>query len=193
MMTLLRRLALPLLATASATLLVGGLFGCAGVVAVVRGSSDYRVEQPTLLSLGALSSYHRGVPATAEQALRTFGEPDEIIELGPERERWRYRTGLRFHGVALLLIVVPVPLLVPTGVHHAYVELEQSTVVQVHGSQNADLARIGCLIGPLARLSGGAGCFARWGMAPHTARLGSGELWLGPPPTLRRAPIDPPR
>ena len=192
-MTFLRRFALPLLATASVALLVGGLFGCAGVVAVVRGSSDYRVEQPTLPSLGALSSYHRGVPATAEHALRAFGEPDEIIQLGPERERWRYRTGLRFHGVALLLIVVPVPLLVPTGVHHAYVELERSTVVQVHGSQNAVVARIGCLIGPLARMFGDGGCFARWGTAPHTASLGSGELWLGPPPTLQRAPIEPPR
>ncbi len=188
-MNLLRRYALPLLASISAALLVGGLFGCAGVVAVVRGSSDFRVEQPTLPSLGALSSYHRGVPATAEHVVRAFGEPDEIVELDPHRERWRYRVGLRFHGVSLLLIVVPLPLLVPTGVHNAYVELERGTVVLVCGSQNADVARIGCLIGPLAQISGDGGCFARLGTAPHSARIGSGELWLGPPPSLRRAPV----
>ena len=192
-MNLHRRHALPLLASISAALLVGGLFGCAGVVAILRGSSDFRVEQPTLPSHEALSSYHRGVAATAEHVLRAFGEPDEIVELDPDRERWRYRTGLRFHGVSLLLIVVPLPLLVPTGVHNAYVELERGTVVRVHGSQNADVARIGCMIGPLTQISGDGTCFARLGTAPHTARIGSGELWLGPPPSLRRATVDPPR
>ncbi len=192
-MTLLRRHALPLLASASAALLVGGLFGCAGVVAVVRGSSDFRVEQPTLPSHGALSSYHRGVPATVEHVLRAFGEPDEIVELDPDRERWRYRTGLRFHGVSLLLIVVPLPLLVPTGVQNAYVELERGTVVRVHGSQNADVARIGCMIGPIVQMSGDGGCFARMGIAPHTARIGSGELWLGSLSSLRSAPVGTPR
>ena len=139
-MTRLRRHAIPLLASIGAALLVGGLFGCAGVVAVVRGSTDFRVEQPTLPSHQVLSTYHRGLPATAERALRAFGEPDEIIDLGRDRERWRYRIGLRLHGVSLLLIVVPLPLLVPTGVHQAYVELEKGIVVQVHGSQNADVA-----------------------------------------------------
>ena len=183
-----RQSTLAVLASVSATLLVGGLFGCAGVVAVVRGGSDFRVEHPSLPSHNALSSYHRGVPATAERALLAFGEPDEIIDLGPGRERWRYRIGVRLHGVSLLLIVVPLPLLVPTGVHQGYMELEESIVVQVHGSQNADVARIGCMIGPIAEMSGDGGCFSKWGTPPHTARLGSGELWLGPPPTLREAP-----
>ena len=192
-MTRLRRHAVPLLASIGAALVVGGLFGCAGVVAVVRGSTDFRVERPTLPSHQALSTYHRGLPATAERALRAFGEPDEIIDLGRDRERWRYRIGLRLHGVSLLLIVVPLPLLVPTGVHQAYVELENGIVVQVHGSQNADVARIGCMIGPIAEISGEGSCFAKRGIAPHTARVGSGELWLGPPPTLRRAPTVSPR
>ena len=191
-MSLLRRHAWPLLASISAALLLGGLFGCAGVAAVARGSSDFRVDQPNL-PYENLPSHPITSPATtSERFLSAFGEPDEIIALGPDRERWRYRTGLRFHGVALLLIVVPLPLLVPTGVHDTYVEIERGIVVQVRGSHNADVARIGCMIGPLAQMSGDGGCFARLGTAPHTARIGSGELWLGPLPSLRR-PIGTPR
>ncbi len=94
--------------------------------------------------------------------------------------------------MAVLLIVVPLPLLVPTGLHDTYVEIERGIVVRVHGSQNADVARIGCMIGPLAQMSGGGGCFTRLGTAPHTARIGSGELWLGPLPSLQR-PVGTPR
>ncbi len=100
--------------------------------------------------------------------------------------------GLRFHGVALLLIVVPLPLLVPTGVHYTFVEIDREIVVQVRGSQNVAVARIGCLIGPLAQMFGGGRCFAGLGTAPHTASIGSGELWLGPLPSLRR-PVDTPK
>ncbi len=191
-MSLLHRHAWPLLAGISAALLVGGLFGCAGVAAVVRGSSDFRVDQPNLPYQNLPSHPITSPATTSERFLSAFGEPDEIIALGPDRERWRYRTGLRFHGVSLLLIVVPLPLLVPTGVHDTYVEIERGIVVQVRGSHNADVARIGCMIGPLAQMFGGGGCVARLGTAPHTARIGSGELWLGPLPSLRR-PVGTPR
>ncbi len=183
-MSLLHRHAWPLLAGISAALLVGGLFGCAGVAAVVRGSSDFRVDQPNL-PYQNLPSH----PITSPAILAAFGEPDEIIVLGPDRERFRYRTGLRFHGVALLLILVPLPLLVPTGVHDTFVEIERGIVVQVRGSQNAAVARIGCMIGPLAQMFGDGGCFAGLGTAPHTVRIGSGELWLGPLPALRRPSV----
>ncbi len=193
-MKLLHRGAWALIASVGLTLLLGGLFGCVGVVAVVRGSSEFQLEQPALAFQNPPSHpITRGPAGTSERFLGAFGEPDEIIALGPDRERWRYRTGLRFHGVGLLLIVVPLPLLVPTGVHDTYVEIERGIVVQVQGSQNANLARIGCMIGALAALSGNEGCFAKRGAPPNRARLGSGVLWLGPLPTLRSAPADPRR
>jgi hypothetical protein len=123
-----------------------------------------------------------------EHLIHALGEPDEVVSLGPGREQWRYRTGLRLHGVALLLIVVPIPLLVPTGVHDTYVVTEQGTVLQIRGSLNSDLARIGCIFGTLAALSAEEGCFARRGRPPSRLAVGSGELWLGAPPTLTRAP-----
>ncbi len=160
-MNLLRRKhAWLLLAGVGLALLLGGLSGCAGVVAIVHGSSEFQLEQPALVSRNALSSHDRGLPPTVERFLTGFGEPDEIIALGTDREQWRYRTGVRFRGVALLLIVIPVPLLVPTGVHDTYVEIEHGTVVRVRGSQNSRLARIGCMVGDLAALSGAEGCFA---------------------------------
>ena len=188
-MSLLHRHAWPLLAGISAALLVGGLFGCAGVAAVVWGSSDFRVDQPNLPYQNLPSHPITSPATTSERFLGAFGEPDEIIALGPDRERFRYRTGLRFHGVALLLIVVPLPLLVPTGVHDTFVEIERGIVVQVRGSQNAAVARIGCMIGPLAQMFGDGGCFAGLGTAPDTARIGSGELWLGPLPALLRPSV----
>ena len=194
-MNLLRRSAWPRLAGVGLAFLLGVLStGCVGIVAVVRGSSEFQLEQPVLVSRNLLSSHLRGLPTTAERFRIAFGEPDEIIALATDREQWRYRTGVRFHGVALLLIVIPLPLLVPTGFHNTYVEIEHGAVVRVRGSQNSDLARIGCLIGALpAAVGGDDGCFAKQGAPPKQARLGSGVLWLGPPPTLRRATDGPRR
>jgi hypothetical protein len=158
-------------------------------VAVVRGSNEFQLEHPVLVSRNALSSRHRGPPPTVERFLTGFGEPDEILVLGVDRERWRYSTGIRFHGLALLLVVIPIPLLAPTGIHHTYVEIEHGSVVRVTGSQNSNLARIGCMFGALAVLSGDEGCFAERGAPSNRGRLGSGVLWLGPSPTLERAPV----
>ena len=138
-----------LIGSVGLALLVGSLLGCAGVVAVLRGSSEFHLEKPVFTSRRTLSSGSRGLPATAERFLRDFGEPDDVIALGSRREMWRYRTSLRFHGVALLLVVVPLPLLIPTGFHNTYVDIEEGRVVQVRGSQNFVVARIGCLLGPI--------------------------------------------
>jgi hypothetical protein len=161
--------------------------GCAGLVAVVRGSSAFQLERPVLVSGSVLSSDHRGPPPSVDHLLTGFGEPDEVIASGTHREQWRYRTGVRFHGLALLLVVIPLPLLVPTGVHDTYVEIEHGSVVRVRGSRNWNLARIGCMIGAIAALSGDEGCFAGRGSPPSQASLGSGRLWLGPPPNLEKA------
>ncbi len=186
-----RRYEWGLIASVGMALLVGSLFGCAGVMVIVRGSSDFQLEKPAFASQRTLSSNYPGLPATAEHFLRDFGEPDEVLALGPRREQWRYRTRLRFHGVALLLIVVPLPLFIPTGFHNTYVEIEQGIVVQVRGSQNSVLARFGCMFGPIVAMFGDGGCVARRGLPPNRARLGSGVLWLGSPPTLRTAPTGP--
>ena len=179
------------LAAGTLVLLGSSLVGCAGLVAVVRGTHEFRLENPVFAGRDALSSLHRGHPASAESLRSAFGEPDEILRRGVDREEWRYRTGLRFHGVALLLIVAPVPLLVPTGLHDTYLTLEDGRVTRVWGSQNADLYRIGCMIGPIASMSGDGGCFAKPGVPPHRSSLGRGELWLGPAPELKRAPSSP--
>lgn len=148
--------------------------GCVGLVGVARGTGEYAIEAPVLTTPAARLS-----DPTGADVRRELGEPD-AIQSGPEgKERWVYRTGLRWHGAGLLLLVVPVPLLVPTGRNEATVHVRDGQVIAVRGRSNTTLARVGCLLlsGPLFGRS--SGCFAE-GFAPPPAVLRRGHGALRP-------------
>ncbi len=170
---------------ALALLVLGGasLSGCGGLVLVARGSGAFTVEDPYLQILAPPrpAAVHEGVRRRAATLRGFWGEPERVTPLGPGRERWRYATGLRWHGVALLVVVLPVPLLVPTGRHHVEVLVEDGRLVGARGTAGATLARAGCAVGlpfPIGRV---AGC--GWeGCQPPPALVERGGLRLGEPP-----------
>jgi hypothetical protein len=53
-------------------------------------------------------------PVTEETLLRRMGEPDERLILSETKETWVYDRGLRWNGVALL-VIIPIPLILPVG------------------------------------------------------------------------------
>ena len=46
---------------------------------------------------------------------RAWGEPDEVAKPGDGSELWTYTGGLRWNGVLLFVVIIPIPLLVPVG------------------------------------------------------------------------------
>ncbi len=168
-------------------LAAAGLSGCLGLVGVVRGAGEFRVERPALDLLRAPHPQtHVPEPLQRAATLRSFwGEPEVRERLAGGLERWTWATGLRLHGVALLLGVVPVPLLVPTGRHRVHVLVEHGRPVAAWGTANTTLARAGCALGlPPGR--GAAGC--RWegrSAPPAVVERRGLRLWEEPP---RRAP-----
>lgn len=146
--------------------------GCVGLVGVVRGTGPYRIDAPLL------STPRGALPPTAEHLRRALGEPESVVRAGDDTERWRYRDGWRLHGVALLLGVVPVPLLLPTGFNHATVTLEQGRAVRVEGRANATWARVGCLWSTGLPFGDGRGCVAEGYAAPQPElRRDGSALW----------------
>ena len=58
---------------------------------------------------------------TKSQLKEAWGDPDEIEVVG-NVERWTYNTGRRWNGVWGFFIIVPVPLVIPTGHEKMVVE-----------------------------------------------------------------------
>ncbi len=137
-----------------------GLPGCGGLVGVIRGSGPFELQEPSLQILSPPR------PATIDDAVRRraatlrafWGEPAEVEPLADGRERWRYPTGIRWHGIALLVVVVPVPLLIPTGRHHVDVFVQQGRIAKLRGTAGATVARAGCAFGIQFVIGRTAGC-----------------------------------
>ena len=116
-----RRLALSLVAV-----LVFVATGCIG--AVVHWNDRQSIPEPFIgwssegvwvaASGGALmsgSEGRTGMPATREQVTSHWGPPDEVERIGDHEERWTDDGALRWNGIMLALVIVPVPLIVPVG------------------------------------------------------------------------------
>ena len=96
-------LALPIVAT-----------GCLGVA--FTGNHYGTTSTPSVGSKpGHLLEVSNERVLAAADVRRAWGEPDEVTFRGDGSEIWTYRGGLRWNGVLLLVVVVPVPLLVPVG------------------------------------------------------------------------------
>lgn len=96
------------------------LGGCVGLGAWTLGSRTDSSDHPTIHSTrGALdvqqtASAH-SVPSATELRSK-WGEPDRIDRREDGTEEWTYKTpGLRWSGLVLYLVVVPLPAMVPVG------------------------------------------------------------------------------
>ena len=70
-----------------------------------------------------IRSNQETVPASSvSQVLEWWGAPDERVVDASGVERLTYYDGLRWRGVLLFLVILPVPLVIPVG--HDVVELE---------------------------------------------------------------------
>ena len=101
------------------------LQGCVGIGGWVPGDQSKTVDYPYMGVAewkGQVSSarLHAGNIDDATTLEKHWGKPDRRLELGATTEKWEYRLDrLRWRGVFLYVLFIPLPLLIPIG--HDYV------------------------------------------------------------------------
>lgn len=92
------------------------LSSCIGFIA--HGRSTRQIEQPYLTQERRSVKYpennHSYTPTDVEQL---WGAPDKKKTISPNTEAWVYNDNseLRWTGIILLAVLIPVPIMVPTG------------------------------------------------------------------------------
>ena len=105
--------------------------GCVGLGGITLTDITETIEQPLLFSSkGQISNeYKASRTADAATVREYWGAPDSVRELAPGRYRWDYNFGLRWNGLGLLIIFVPVPLALPLGHDNVSLEFEGDRIV----------------------------------------------------------------
>jgi hypothetical protein len=112
---MLRNIGLVVIIAASLT-----LQGCIGVGAWTLGTRTESSDRPkvgqTRGSLDVHTVATEGTLKTATDLRARWGEPDRVVPREPGQEEWIYETdGLRWSGIVLYVVVVPLPAMVPVG------------------------------------------------------------------------------
>jgi hypothetical protein len=72
---------------------------------------------------------------SSSRLLEEWGEPDSRDECPDGSECWRYNGFVRWAGV-VVIVFVPIPLVVPTGLEHVDFTVRDDRVVRAHSSAN---------------------------------------------------------
>jgi hypothetical protein len=91
--------------------------GCIGIGYGWLGTRQGTLEQPwarrhPMTGQRLVSEWQRSGELAARSA---WGEPDARDARPDGSERWTYRAGLRWSGLVLHVVIVPLPLVVPVG------------------------------------------------------------------------------
>jgi hypothetical protein len=101
------------------------LQGCVGIGVAAIGDYSNTVQDPAILrSKGEfqISAKPDKEAFGSDLLLSYWGSPDNRDRIDGGREIWEYQFGkLRWHGVLVYILVVPVPFMIPFG--HDYVTL----------------------------------------------------------------------
>ncbi len=137
------------------------LQGCVGLGAWTLGSrttsSDHpKIDQPR----GAIDIGKAGATAnlkTAKELRTEWGEPDRVESREDGKEEWIYKTdGLRWSGMVLYIVIVPLPAMIPVGSQYVSVVIHDGRIEQ---ATRRDWAfKAGAYCGFFGVVYGGLGC-----------------------------------
>ncbi len=137
------------------------LQGCLGLGAWTLGTRSESSDHPKIdQARGAIDIRKASTDAdlTTAKALRMqWGEPDRIESRDDGKEEWIYKTGgLRWSGIVLYLIVIPLPAMIPVGTQDVSVVIHDDHIEQ---ATRRDWAfKAGAYCGFFGMLYGGLGC-----------------------------------
>ncbi len=128
--------------------------GCVGGTAYYQHT--FRLESPQIDPVHGFSSAPELPSMTQEQVLAALGKPERIDRLSADEERWIYKGG-EFHwsGLALALVVVPVPLLVPTGHDHLVISWKGERALAVEWRHHVDSTALFGFVQQMCGISAG--------------------------------------
>jgi hypothetical protein len=102
--------------------------GCVGIA--YYGAHEGSVANPSAASVpGYLFKGSKGHVATADQVRRDWGPATEIESRGDGVERWSYYGAMRWNGVLVFAVVLPIPLLVPVGRERVSIDFRDGVAV----------------------------------------------------------------
>lgn len=104
-----------------------GVTSCFGAGLVYKGNQSYETDL-LLMRRGDIDTMEGRPSVTKADVLRDWGPPDDTETQG-ESEVWTYYEGLTWIG-AMPMLLVSVPLIVPTGRHDASLHLTDGVVTK---------------------------------------------------------------
>lgn len=137
------------------------LQGCVGLGAWTLGTRSESSDHAKIgQARGAIDIRKAGTQAdlTTVKELRTqWGEPDRIESRDDGKEEWIYNTGgLRWAGMVLYLIVIPLPAMIPVGTQDISLLIHDGHIEQ---ATRRDWAfKAGAYCGFFGMMYGGLGC-----------------------------------
>lgn len=96
------------------------LQGCVGLGAWTLGSRTESSDHPKIDRTRGVIDVRNGEPErtlkTAAELRAQWGEPDRVESLEGSKEEWIYKTdGMRWSGLVLYVVIVPLPAILPLG------------------------------------------------------------------------------
>lgn len=105
--------------------------GCASMAIGVYSSHYEKIEYPNILRRKGhliVDEKSRNV-LNASYLKEYWGEPDKVIKICPDKEQWIYKFGIRWNGIAIFMLIVPLPLTMPVGYNQISFTLQNEDVV----------------------------------------------------------------
>lgn len=137
------------------------LQGCVGLGAWTLGSRIESSDHPSIKQARGVIDVRKGQPEgplqTAPDLRAQWGEPDRVEALGAGSEEWIYKTdGLRWSGLILYVVIVPLPAMIPVGSQYVSFVIHDGRIQQ---ATRADWAfKGGAYCGFFGMMYGGLGC-----------------------------------
>jgi hypothetical protein len=137
------------------------LHGCIGVGAWTLGSRVETSDRPKVdQTRGAIDVRqvgHEGAIKTAAQLRAQWGEPNDVTQGEDGTEEWIYKTeGLRWAGMVLYVVILPLPAMVPVGSQYVSFLVHDG---RIESATRADWTfKAGAYCGFFGMTYGGLGC-----------------------------------
>jgi hypothetical protein len=137
------------------------LQGCIGLGAWTLGSRSESSDHPKLDgtrgSLGLRTMAVEETITTAAELRRRWGDPDRVEPYDDHQEEWVYKTsGLRWAGMLLYVVIIPLPAMIPVGTQYVSVLVHDG---QIERATRTDWSfKAGAYCGFFGMTYGGLGC-----------------------------------
>jgi len=137
------------------------LQGCVGLGAWTLGTRNESSGHPKIDQVRGTIDLHKAATEadlkTASELRTQWGEPDRIESRDDGKEEWIYKTGgLRWSGMMLYLVIVPLPAMIPVGTQYVSLLVHDGHIEQ---ATRRDWAfKAGAYCGFFGMMYGNLGC-----------------------------------